>query len=589
MRSFSGCQTCRRRKLKCDEVKPVCGPCRRGSRECCYSQRSIFRHFETSPRERSFSRHQEQHVFQDDHVWLHVPAELRFIHVKDPYAHQDEPTQHLGELPDAEQESVPILDFPGAIPDSPVEESVLTPTDEPQDYTEHPQTPSIDEPVSTSNLTALHLLRHFKQGPGQWMDIFDTGSYFSCKVPVIAATKPLLKSAVCAVSAKHLDRLSRAETSPENGFYASRYAVDWHYQSAKHYGEAINHLKNAVDLRAYENDLSDKEDMLAAVAILCIYELMDAPDTAWRAHLKALPLFDPKSDPFAAPSSPVVIPRTAIQGPIFWSLARQDLLCAFISETQTRLDLKDMRLWQNAGLATNENGSLMPFSPPGSADVRTSADIEEDTKSNELTWLLGKISNYLTSGDAINPTDYALPHGQRPPVGVTQERLLERWKLLMAELQKWYNSLPSTFQPSARTVYSGNEATCFTNFEQIWYELPICAATMQNYHMAMILLLVNRPQESTAIRSTVSARLNSYRQIQAKVHDHAREICGISLANPTDPMRINSVQALFVAGQVFFEGCEQEAVLRLLEGIQRDLGWTTSFHTAKLVDEWPKG
>lgn len=160
------------------------------------------------------------------------------------------------------------------------------------------------------------------------MDIFDTGSYFSCKVPVIAATKPLLKSAVCAVSAKHLDRLSRAETSSENSFHASRYAVDWHYQSAKHYGEAINHLKNAVDLRAYENDLSDKEDMLAAVAILCIYELMDAPDTAWRAHLKALPLFDPKSDPFAAPSSPVVIPRTAIQGPIFWSLARQDLLCA---------------------------------------------------------------------------------------------------------------------------------------------------------------------------------------------------------------------------------------------------------------------
>lgn len=260
-----------------------------------------------------------------------------------------------------------------------------------------------------------------------------------------------------------------------------------------------------------------------------------------------------------------------------------------ISETQTRLDLKDMRLWQNAGLATNENGSLMPFSPPGSADVRTSADIEEDTRSNELTWLVGKVSNFVTSGDAINPTDYALPLGQRPPVGVTQERLLERWNLLMTEMQKWHDSLPSTFQPSARTACSGNEGTCFVNFEQIWYELPICAATMQNYHMAMILLLVNRPQESTAIRSTVSARLNSYKQIQTKAHDHAREICGISLANPTDPMRINSVQPLFVAGQVFVETCEQEAALRLLEGIQRDLGWTTSFHTAKLVDEWPKG
>jgi hypothetical protein len=73
--------------------------------------------------------------------------------------------------------------------------------------------------------------------------------------------------------------------------------------------------------------LGEKEDMLAAVAILCIYELMNAPGTAWRAHLSALPLFKPAEDTLH-PASPIVIPRTAIQGPILWSLARQDLLCA---------------------------------------------------------------------------------------------------------------------------------------------------------------------------------------------------------------------------------------------------------------------
>ncbi|KAK2691287.1 hypothetical protein QWA68_010008 [Fusarium oxysporum] len=381
---------------------------------------------------------------------------------------------------------------------------------------------------------------------------------------------------MCAIAAKHLYRVAKNQLNPKSNDSRWR-GYDWRYESAKHYDEAIHHLKNAVDLCTYENSLSDREDMLAAVAILCIYELMDAPGTAWRAHLSALPLFNPTEDA-SHPASPVVIPRTAIQGPILWSLARQDLLCAFISETQTRLDLKDVRLWQNAGLATTEDGTLMPFSPPCSADIRTVADIEEDTKSNELTWLIGKLSNHLTSGDAINPSDYALPLGQRPTIGVTQERLLERWRMLLAEFKKWHDSLPSTFTPYARTPYPSSDS-CFSNFTQIWYELPICAATMQNYHMAMILLLVNQPQESTFIRSTVSARLKSYRQIQQEVHHYAREICGVSLAEPSDPVRANSVQALFVAGQVFYEKGEQEAALKLLDDIETDLGWTTRIET----------
>ncbi|KAF4981438.1 hypothetical protein FZEAL_2750 [Fusarium zealandicum] len=471
--------------------------------------------------------------------------------------------------------------------------TTLEPLDTPSDLipdlgsedvcTEVQDASTLDEDLTKTSVTSLILLRHFKEGPGHW-------------VPMIAAADRLLRSAVCAIAAKHLYRLCVAqEDSIEllrghkgQKWPALYHNADWRYLSAKHYDEAIGRLKQAVDLREYEHGLTEKEHMLAAVTILCIYELMDAPDKAWCAHLSALPLFSPVADPVAAPLSPVVIPRTPIQGPIFWSLARQDLLCAFISETQTRLDLEDMPLWQNAGLATNKDGSLMPFSPPGSADVRTSADAEEDTKSNELTWLLGKISNQITSGDAIIPTDYALPIGHRPQIGVTQERLLERWNLLVTELRKWKDSLPETFKAVARGLYAGGDS-CFASFEQIWYELPICAATMQEYHMARILMLVNQPQESTAIRSTVSARLKSYRQIQTDVHCHAREICGISLANPTDPVRANSVQSLFVAGQVFHKRHEQNAVLKLLSDIEKDLGWTTSYHRARLIDEWPRG
>lgn len=242
-------------------------------------------------------------------------------------------------------------------------------------------------------------------------------------------------------------------------------------------------------------------------------------------------------------------------------------------------------MWQNAGLVTDESGSLMPFY------ISNAADVEEDARSNELVWLLGKIANFIAAGDALNPKHYSLPQGQRPLVGVTQEQLLERWNLLTRELQAWRCNLPASFVPSARTrsadivgTFDNSEENCSLNFEKIWYEAPICAATMQSYHMACILLLTNQPQESTAVRSSVSARLDSYRQSEREALRHAREICGISLTNPPDAVRVHSVQALFVAGQVFTDSRDLEVVLELLSGVERDLGWTTSHHASRIAD-----
>lgn len=210
----------------------------------------------------------------------------------------------------------------------------------------------------------------------------------------------------------------------------------------------------------------------------------------------------------------------------------------------------------------------------------------EDTKSNEVLWLLGKIVNFITSGDAISSEDYSRPVGQRMSLGITQEILLETWQKLEAELDDWFNGLPPTFTPSARTKVAGSADDGDDEVEQIWYDVPMCASTMQSYHMARIILLTNRPQESTAIRSTLSARLRSYRHIQREVLRHSREICGISLADPTGPVRIHSVQPLFVAGQSFHEERHQKLVLRLLSDIEEELGWATGYQIRKLTDEW---
>ncbi|KAF5009048.1 hypothetical protein FDECE_4700 [Fusarium decemcellulare] len=591
MRSFTGCQTCRLRKLKCNEAKPICGQCAKSARPCSYDERPVFRQYSspkppvTSLRKRRKDKSRSrlvvengEHIFDHSQFWVDVPSKLQFIQVHDVYTQQGSPpaqpspddpqtplSQADGDDQDAprhlQRENTVHISSPLSYPPE-VQSPILTPpflntTEDDYDTPPHQEGQrDQDDQTLDNTVTTLLLLRHFQEGLGQW---YQDGRLRYWLLFLLQSSSP--------------------------GSYKASVEViaDWDYLSAKHYDDALKRLKK---VSAFGDDMTE-EDFFAAAAILATYEQMDPPDRSSRAHLSALPLFYPPTGPNETPVSPVILPRTAIQGPIFWSLARQDLYCAFTKEIQTCLDQKDVRLWQITGLTTDEDGSLVPTSPGGAADVRTLTDTEEDTKSNELTWLMGKISNFITSGDAIDPADYALPEGQRPLIGVTQEQLLKRWQLLRKDMHKWFSSLPRTFTPSARTVYSGESFGLFGKFEQVWYELPICAATMQLYHMAMILLLVNQPQESTAIRSTVSARLNSYRQIQLDAHHHAKEICGISLAKPTDSVRINSVQALFVAGQVFHEGHEQKAVLTLLAGIENELGWTTTYHAVRLSAEWP--
>lgn len=250
-----------------------------------------------------------------------------------------------------------------------------------------------------------------------------------------------------------------------------------------------------------------------------------------------------------------------------------------------------MVFWRNGGMVTDESGILLPFNPLTSIDLANSADVAEDIRSNQLTWILGKIANFIASGDAVSPEQFALPPGQRSHIAIPQEQLLERWQSIMMELETWYDNLPASFEEVARTrvpedLANSQEETTLGNFNRVWYTLPLCAALIQSYHQAVIILLVNKPHESTAIRTTVSDRLRSYRDILREAYRHAREICNISLANPTDPVRVNSPQALFVAGQVFDKEGDQNIILRLLRDIERDLGWTTSYYINKLLAEW---
>lgn len=170
------------------------------------------------------------------------------------------------------------------------------------------------------------------------MDLFDTSAHLSCKIPIRATTRPLLKSAICALAAKHLSR-TQSDNCEKQSTRSARASLssptsstpDLQYHAVRYYHRAIRCLKDAIALDGYDDtrdmDGGRHTDTFAAVAILCMYELMNAPGNAWKAHLTALPLYS-ASDSNLTGCSPVPIPQSPIKGPIFWSLARQDFLCA---------------------------------------------------------------------------------------------------------------------------------------------------------------------------------------------------------------------------------------------------------------------
>lgn len=76
--------TCRHRKLKCDEVKPTCGQCRKSDRECVFSQDTRFRHFDVQGllrqgQEKTAAGHTASDgLFGKDQIWIDIPGDRLF-------------------------------------------------------------------------------------------------------------------------------------------------------------------------------------------------------------------------------------------------------------------------------------------------------------------------------------------------------------------------------------------------------------------------------------------------------------------------------------------------------------------------------
>ncbi len=241
------------------------------------------------------------------------------------------------------------------------------------------------------------LLRHFSEAPGQWlefvpvlsqedtnplrMDLFDLGSYFASRVPVRALSYPLLKYAACAYAAKQLGQVKGNKAivggvcskQANMELFSDVNQLDWNYKGAKYYDQAILLLMKALqderdgfhldcsDLPGFEQSTEANEEdddnrrkrrrlssdyfsstksdeLLAATAILCVYEFLDGSSAAWSRHLNGtkslLDIAEVGMKPFRSPASTSPLHSqyrsrlSRARKATFWNFVRQDFLAA---------------------------------------------------------------------------------------------------------------------------------------------------------------------------------------------------------------------------------------------------------------------
>ncbi|KAJ5995261.1 hypothetical protein N7481_002238 [Penicillium waksmanii] len=156
------------------------------------------------------------------------------------------------------------------------------------------------------------LLRQFSTEVGTWMDLSDLSETFSKKVCRLAVHDPLLKSASIACATKQQYLVGKLE--------------DGMQIAQKNYDVAISLLIN----RLRDSDEQLAEYGFAAIVICSCYEMLDAPTANWQRHLDGVFSFG-KVQKVNGSSG-------GIAQAAFWSIARQEVVCALISRSKLRLD-----------------------------------------------------------------------------------------------------------------------------------------------------------------------------------------------------------------------------------------------------------
>ncbi|RAK94970.1 uncharacterized protein BO80DRAFT_369917, partial [Aspergillus ibericus CBS 121593] len=441
-------------------------------------------------------------------------------------------------------------------------------------------------------------LRYFSDGPGRWMDLGTDTQYFSRYIVTLADLSARVRYAACALAAKQLGQLKDPESSIRQtschrvmlkAFSDSKRDFLWY--GAKYYERAIQilarpishedrsdcHMSPAciyqsgltpqsVDYSVLgEQEIAAATFRLLAACMLCQYADLSVTLRAWSGHLDGIyKLLRPHLSGAVElqPSHPIPQPVAVVES-IFWFLAINDMMDAFVSRKHTRLNTDDLSVWRKfGGLPLDDTGTLIIH--------YTDERHTESILSKALIRLLCLMVNANLSN------------------------VLE-WNYINGELDRWHSILPTSFlspvswppQPTTQTdsLESNPIPNLFTR--ETWFSSDTCAIAMAFYHMARMVLLINRPLELFLQQLPHQPDLlATYRALQDGLRHHASEIIPIAHGMPSAVVRKYLLQPLYVAGRCLQDISDRRSLLAILGPIDDDLGAFTDYRKRDLCEEW---
>lgn len=156
--------------------------------------------------------------------------------------------------------------------------------------------------------------------------------------------------------------------------------------------------------------------------------------------------------------------------------------------------------------------------------------------------------------------------------GKHQPDYADKWVELFNRLEEWYTCRPPEMQALVSLNPGILEDGSSSPFPTVLFGNGAAISGNQLHHTAALLMLQHIPKN-------VPKKARS-------ILWHARQICAISMSNAHHGCWTNSVQPLWLAGQVMSHPAEHRAIIEIYERIERETGWGATWRAEDLKQHW---
>lgn len=288
----------------------------------------------------------------------------------------------------------------------------------------------------------------------------------------------------------------------------------------QYYYETLHYVQKAMQYDTYKTSL----ELLATALIISTYEMLDGSCRDWERHLKGV---------FWIQRSQIIHGDSkGLKQAVWWAWLCQDVWAAFREKRKT------LTFW---------------------TPMRTYGDLNSYELASRSVYLMAKVVNYCSREETDASENQVQPR-------------IDKAEVLLEMLDEWKNYLTVEFSPLPvdKSVYPDV-------FEPIWIHPPAFGVALQLNCCARILVLLHRPS---------LGGLNRYMEQQIVLARCVGYICGIAMTLSDDASCIMSSQCLFIAGMCIQDVLQREAVIKLIDSCRQRTGWPIKSLSEELKEFW---